>query len=352
MKDNNNYKIIYKMRTKRFFEKIREKTANGWRDFFKLDKFSLIFISSVLSVLILVIFFIILFSSINKKFYFDDFHYTEFDNDYIYSKLDLLVEFQVYASGELSGSTQFIVKTFSVKSYSVKSGETLGAIARKFKLSLGTLINYNSIIDVRKVQVGSELQIPSINGIRYTVKNGDSIERLANKYGSDFNLICDYNNIKSDVIKVGQELFLPGVEIDDFSLNKAMGRLFQPPTFGHITSGFGYRIDPFTGRRRMHSGIDIANRLGTSIRASMSGKVVHIDRRPRGYGNYIVLRHQNGYQTLYAHLNSISVKRGMWIKSGQEVGKMGTTGRSTGVHLHFSIFRNNIALDPIAFVHY
>lgn len=276
---------------------------------------------------------------------------------FLFTQLDDYIEFQDFlATQELSSSSNsgktFELKQLNVKNYTVKKGETLGGIARKFNLNLGTLISYNNIRDVRKVRAGSELQIPSANGILYTVGRGDSLEGIANRHKSDFNLICDYNNISSDVIHIGQKLFLPGVQIDNYALDRALGRLFLAPTVGRLTSPYGYRRDPFTGLRRMHNGVDIANRVGTLIIASMAGKVVYIDNRPKGYGKYVVLKHAGGYQTLYAHLNTISVKQGAWVEQGVKIGSMGSTGRSTGSHLHFTIFKNNRTLNPLNFIHY
>lgn len=244
------------------------------------------------------------------------------------------------------------VRSLKMVHYKVQPGETLGAIAARFGRSVGTLISFNSISDVRKVRSGSELQIPSADGIWYTVVAGDSLERIANRHHADINAVCDMNNLPSEVIRVGQKLFLPGVQMDAYAFDLAMGRLFRKPTVGRLSSGYGYRPDPFTGKMRMHNGIDIANRLGTPVVASMAGKVSWVDNRPKGYGNYVVVHHGNGYETLYAHLSRIDVKIGQWVEAGQRLGAMGSTGRSTGPHLHFTIFRNNVTLNPLHYVHY
>ncbi len=253
---------------------------------------------------------------------------------------------------EIADTKNYEVKSLKIQSYRVKKGETLGGIAQKFKLDLGTLISFNNITDVRKVREGSELQIPSSKGIWYTVKSGDSLERIANRNNSEINSILDYNNITSDVIRAGQKLFLPDAKIDRYTLDKAMGRLFVNPAVGRLTSPYGYRIDPFTGLRRHHNGIDIANKLGTPIVATMAGKVTYTDNLPKGYGRIVVIRHANGYESLYAHLSKILVKPGDWIEQGERVGLMGSTGRSTGSHLHFTLLRNNVTLNPKNYVNY
>lgn len=364
MKDQNNYFVIYRNRLKRFRSQLSRKIAN--RDFIKnplvgfssfgsrfFEKKELV-IPVIISFLFISIVSLILFwfLSSEKQFKLSKIDPELISDAMLIYDLDEYIDYQEYADFEISGSGEFVLESLKVSAYRVKEGESLGSIARHFGLSLGTIISYNSINDVRKVRAGSEINVPSKDGILYTVRRGDSIEKLASNYDSDFNLICDYNNISSDVIRVGQQLFLPGAQIDDYDLNKALGRLFEQPVPGRLTSLFGPRYDPFTGKKRIHYGIDIANRINTPVKTSMSGTVIYIDHRPKGYGKYVVVKHRDGYQTLYAHLNSISVKKGDWLKQGQVVGLMGSTGRSTGVHLHFSIFRNNVALNPLNYVHY
>lgn len=125
----------------------------------------------------------------------------------------------------------------------------------------------------------------------------------------------------------------------------ALGRLFVQPARGSITSGYGYRSDPFSGLRKFHNGIDIANQAGTPIVAAMSGTVDTAGYNGN-YGRYLVLRHADGYQTLYAHLNKVLVAAGDRVRQGQRVGEMGNTGYSSAVNLHFSIFHNGAHVDP------
>lgn len=162
------------------------------------------------------------------------------------------------------------------------------------------------------------------------------------------NSILDANDLESEIIEPGTSIFIPGARISDYEYKKATGTLFIYPTRGRLTSPFGYRTDPFTGTRRMHYGIDLANRVGTPVRATMAGTVVVVANHPQGYGKYIVIRHERGYQSLYGHLETILVRKGQRVSQGQKIGLMGSTGRSTGPHLHFSLYKNYVPVNPLA----
>ncbi|MEJ2665011.1 MAG: M23 family metallopeptidase [Spirochaetia bacterium] len=121
------------------------------------------------------------------------------------------------------------------------------------------------------------------------------------------------------------------------------------PTRGRLTSGFGWRNSPFTGRRELHRGIDLANVPGTSVFASRAGKVSKIGY-DHIYGNFIIISHGDGFHTLYGHLKRILVSKGKIVAQGQRIGFMGATGLVTGPHLHFSIFKNGKAINPLIYL--
>lgn len=260
-----------------------------------------------------------------------------------------------YASSEFTGmgsgipyiQESAIISTVKSFDYQVKDGDTLSDISKLYNIDVGTLISYNKIKDVRRIWVGINLKIPDIDGMPYVVRNGDSLESIAGKYGIPLNDILDANNLDSEIISVGDRLFIPGAKISEYDYKKATGTLFLYPASGRLSSPYGYRIDPFTGVRRMHYGIDIANRTGTDIRSTMAGTVVVIADQPLGYGKYIVIRHDRGFQSLYGHLDAILVRKGQRISQGQKIGRMGSSGRSTGTHLHFSLYKNNSPVNPL-----
>lgn len=121
------------------------------------------------------------------------------------------------------------------------------------------------------------------------------------------------------------------------------------PVSGRITSKFGYRRDPFTRKIKLHEGIDIANSYGTSIMAAAKGTVIFAGYNG-GYGRTIIIDHGNGYKTLYGHNKELLVKKGDKVEKGQVIAKMGRSGRSTGVHLHFEIYLNGKVIDPLTVI--
>ena len=256
-------------------------------------------------------------------------------------------EFTGMGSGISSIQESSIITTVKAFDYEVKPGDTLSGISKTYNIDVGTLISYNKIEDVRRIWVGAKLKIPDIDGLPYVVRGGDSLESIAEKHGVPLNDILDANNLDSEIITAGDQLFIPGARISEYDYKKATGTLFLYPTSGRLSSPYGYRIDPFTGVRRMHYGLDIANRTGTDIRATMAGTVVVVGDQPQGYGNYVVIRHSRGFQSLYGHMDTVLVRKGQRVSQGQKIGRMGNSGRSTGSHLHFSLYRNNVPVDPL-----
>ena len=117
----------------------------------------------------------------------------------------------------------------------------------------------------------------------------------------------------------------------------------------HVASGYGYRNDPFTKIRKFHKGMDFSSPQGTPIYATGNGTVMRADNSLSGYGNHILISHGFGYQTLYAHLSKYKVKKGQQVKRGDVIGYVGSTGRSEAPHLHYEVYQNNKAVNPINF---
>ncbi len=239
--------------------------------------------------------------------------------------------------------------SLETQTYTMLKGDMLSAIANRFEVTLGTLISFNNIKNVRKVAVGANLVIPNSDGVLYTVVKGDSLSGIARTNKVAYERILEANKLSSPVVTPGQKIFLPGATLSNWELRQAMGELFIYPTRGYITSRFGTRRDPFTGVRTFHNGVDLANSLGTPVRASMAGRVSDTGFNS-SYGNYIVLSHEGGFQTLYGHLKSFGVRVGQSVGQGQQIAQMGNTGYSTGSHLHFSIFKWNKALNPLNYL--
>jgi len=236
--------------------------------------------------------------------------------------------------------------TLSMSSYRVAKNDTLDAISRRYGIRLDTLISVNRIADVRRIGAGTTLKIPNIDGVAYTVKKGENLSAIASARGVSILDIVDANDLSSQTIVPGQSLFIPGARLSSYDLKKALGKLVIWPVAGRISSNFGYRANPFTGIRQFHSGLDIVGPFNTGIKAAMDGRVAETGYSSI-YGNFVILSHPEGYQTLYAHLNKINVRQGSSIMQGAVLGLLGTTGYSTGPHLHFGVFRNGAAMDPL-----
>ncbi|MBN2874452.1 MAG: M23 family metallopeptidase [Spirochaetales bacterium] len=236
--------------------------------------------------------------------------------------------------------------TVSLSSYKVAKNDTLDGISRRFGVRLDTLISVNGITDVRRLVAGSTIKIPNIDGVVHNVRKGESISGIASARGVSVLDLIDANDLATHTIQPGQALFIPGARLSSYDLKKALGQLVIWPLTGKISSYFGYRPNPFTGIRQFHNGLDIVAPANTSVRAAMSGRVAETGYSAL-FGNFVILSHPEGYQTLYAHLNRISVRAGTSVEQGHQVGLVGSTGYSTGPHLHFGVFKNGKATDPL-----
>ena len=232
-----------------------------------------------------------------------------------------------------------------IKQYRVRAGDNLSVIAQRFGLTLDTVASLNRTagVGVHLLAVGEMIQLPNQDGIYLPV--GNDLDALSLRHGVLPETVLSTNRVTRDVLQPATELFFPGVQHSGRELTLAIGAAFERPANGWVSSGFGPGIDPFTGRRSFHRGIDIAASRGTPVRATQGGRVAAVGRGAV-LGNYIIVSHFAGYSSLYGHLDRIYVSRGQTVRRGETVGRIGSTGRSTGPHLHFEIRRGNIKLNP------
>ena len=239
----------------------------------------------------------------------------------------------------------------SYMSYRIKKGDMIGKIAEQFSVTQDSIISVNNIRNSRTIQVGEYLKIPTKPGILYTVKKaGETIESIAKEKSIDAQKCMDANGIAVGfALKEGQTIFLPDAKLSWSELQEINGDLFRKPIRAswYKSSSFGWRSNPFTGSRSYHSGVDMACPTGTSVYAAMAGKVIETGYNAT-YGNYVILQHTSGYKTLYGHLSAIKTKRGAYVNQDTIIGKVGSTGMSTGPHLHFTVFKNGKLVNPVA----
>jgi murein DD-endopeptidase MepM/ murein hydrolase activator NlpD len=229
--------------------------------------------------------------------------------------------------------------------YSIQKGDIIGNLAAEFGLNEDTLISANNIKNTRTIQIGQVLRVPNQDGVFYSVKKDDTLASIAEKYQTEPEAIRITNELFSETVRANTSLFIPGARLDWVERQEINGDLFIWPVSGYITSPYGYRKSPFTGIRQFHSGLDIGSPMGTPIRAAMSGRVSAV-----GWddvlGNFAVVSHHSGYRTLYGHMSVIRVKAGAYIGTGERIGDVGSTGLSTGPHLHFTVYKNGITTNP------
>ena len=248
-------------------------------------------------------------------------------------------------------STLDLGETFEWKKYTVKKGDVVSQIAINFHVSKDAILASNNITNARLLPEGKVLRIPNMDGIPYTVQKGDNLTKISKNMDIPLEVILDVNDLKSENLIIGQTLFLPGARLAPDDLRLRLGeQLFTYPVRKDISSYFGWRKDPFTGEQRYHKGLDLRGNEGSPVKASMEGTVSTVVSNDREYGNYIIVKHSNGYHTLYAHLSAFSVKTGDKVARGEKIGEIGSTGRSTGPHLHFSVYKNQQALNPLDFL--
>ena len=237
----------------------------------------------------------------------------------------------------------------NIKPYTVRSSDTLDKIAKRFGLRQDTIISANNLASASSIRAGVQLRIPNMNGVSHKVRRGENLSSVAKTYGIDITQIVDANDLTSGTINAGQSLFIPNARLSSASMKNFYGEQFVWPARGGISSPFGYRSNPFSGLRTYHAAIDIVVSLGTKVKATCEGKVADTGYNSV-FGNYVILKHASGYQSLYAHLSQILVREGSSVAQGAIVGLSGNTGQSTGPHLHFSIFKNGQAVDPRKYV--
>ena len=234
--------------------------------------------------------------------------------------------------------------TFS--SHVMERGDIIGHIAQRTGLNEDTLISVNNVTNSRLMQIGQVLRIPNQDGILYTVRAGDTLESIAARYDTTVDHIVAANELFSHVISPNDVLFIPGGRMDWVRRQEINGDLFIWPAAGRISSSFGFRVSPFSRVRHFHGGIDISAPTGTPVRAAMGGRVIQVGY-DNTWGHFVLISHHSGFRTFYAHMNVVRVRPGAQVATGQRIGDVGSTGLSTGPHLHFEVHRNGVRVNPL-----
>ncbi len=228
--------------------------------------------------------------------------------------------------------------------YTVREEDTLSHIAEMYGVTVNTIMWANDLTRASSIKEGQTLIILPIAGVRHTVKRGDTINSIAKAYEGDAEEIIAYNELSADIgLEVGSTIVVPGGAIHTAP---AVNKLAASPTrtSGSNSAGGSWLSHPVPGAIKSqglhgYNAVDLAGSAGAAVRAAAAGEVI-VSKSTGwngGYGQYIVVKHSNGAQTLYAHLSSNSVGVGAYVNQGEVIGGMGNTGRSTGTHLHFEV---------------
>lgn len=230
-----------------------------------------------------------------------------------------------------------------IKTHIVEKGENLTAIASQYNLDVDTLIGSNENLS-EVILPGDRLVILPKKGVLFTVTSGDTLWRIAKLFDVEVKHILEENNKEGAVLQIGEKLFIPGgkplkAAAASLPVSRSAEARFLTPAIGEVSSPFGRRWG------RMHAGLDIANDEGTPIKAALAGKVTYAGWMS-GYGNTVMIEHRQGYSTLYGHMKRVHVGNGQSVNRGDIIGEMGSTGNSTGSHVHFEVRYNGELINP------
>jgi len=248
--------------------------------------------------------------------------------------------------------------------YTVEIGDTVSTLAEKFGVSINTILWENNLSARDYIRPGDKLRILPKTGIRYTVQTGDSLEKIAKKYDADVTKIVKSNRLANiDDIQAGQKLFIPGgrkpftpppTPIPRKTIVERITERLIPKSTHSITSSKmlwptpGHVITQYFSWH--HGGLDIDGDMTSPIFAAESGTVITAGWNKYGYGIQVLINHGNGVVTRYAHLSKLWVEKGQPVSQGQTIGIMGSTGHSTGSHLHFEVIIKGKRVNPLNYI--
>ena len=237
--------------------------------------------------------------------------------------------------------------------YEVQQGDAISFIASDYGVSVNSILWANNLTSANSLRVGQILRIPPVSGVIHKVKKGDTLATVAKKYGVEPTKVLAFNSLpQNGELQIDDEIIIPDGQIKSATVasSRTIKKVASTP-FSHLPDLGDYFFSPTNGFNwgRIHgrNGIDMANSCGTPIYAAADGMVTLADGSGwnGGFGQYIKIVHPNGTETLYAHLSKILVENGQVVGRGDMIGKMGTTGRSTGCHLHYEVHG---ARNPLA----
>ncbi|MDD5032351.1 MAG: peptidoglycan DD-metalloendopeptidase family protein [Patescibacteria group bacterium] len=245
--------------------------------------------------------------------------------------------------------------------YAVKPGDSVSTIAEEFSISVNTILWENNLSAYSLIRPGQNLAILPTTGVSHKVARGENISAIAKKYGVEEAKILETNKLAAaDKLTAGQKLVIPGGRRITYAISttstysglSALKDLIAPPDAAPAANKMnwptvGSRITQYFSWR--HYGVDIANKIGTPIYAADAG-LIEFAGWKTGYGNAIIINHGGGKKTLYGHLSKFYVGKGDKVGKGAAIAAMGSTGWSTGPHLHFEVVINGRKYNPLNYI--
>lgn len=305
-----------------------------------------------------------------------DFDYDEGENEI--ASLSVPGSISAPLALELAGGTPQATRT-AIETYTVKEGDTIGSIAHEFNVNVGTILWSNNLTERQYIRPGDTLKIPPVSGILVTIKKGDTLGKLAQKYQGDEQEIKEFNKIADETsLALGTEIMIPGgkppvpeqtlIAINSRSreitptrlrgkTSEALSPKVKKPANANVSSlpsakllwpTPGRAITQYYGWK--HTGLDIDGDFTSPLYAAYDGVVEKAGWNNGGYGLQVMIRHPNSMVTRYAHASKLFVKVGDAVSRGQVIAMMGSTGRSTGSHLHFELYVGSKRVNPLSYV--
>jgi len=247
-----------------------------------------------------------------------------------------------------------------VENYVVQPGDTVTSIAKQFGISINSILWSNNLSSYSIIRPGDTIKILPFSGIIHTVVSGDTLESIAKKYQSNTTEIVKTNNLDNDKLALGIDLLIPG------GIRPTPKPVYKTPTVPAQTNTVitnvapakdsgtkllwpaqSHRINQYYSWR--HTGLDINGHIGDPIYASENGTVEVSGWNNGGYGYYIIINHSNGIKTLYAHNSQLLVSKGDTVSRGDVIAYIGSTGRSTGPHIHYEVRVNGSQVNPLLY---
>ncbi len=278
----------------------------------------------------------------------------EIDPDYLTYTSDIIPNVQTATT--LVPESRKRAESFE---YTVAEGDTLSSIGEKFKISVDAIKYVNNLTDYSILGIGQTITIPPVSGLIHTIEEGDTLASIAEKYDVPTQAIADFNYIlDTSKLAVGTELVIPGAKVP-----QPVIPLVTVPSISTVPAGAppatpsqNFCVWPTTTRiltqyfSWYHNGVDISkpSNMGfPPIYACRSGTVVRAGWDPFGLGLHVRIDHGNGYETVYGHMSSLYVSYGQHVSRGEVIGLMGSTGRSTGPHVHFMVKYYGVPQNPL-----